>query len=187
VRPALLTHPPIPAPLHGVNPRTAKGQKWWDETRYIAYEGNNRHCWACAARTNRLDAHECYDIDFTKGIAVFVEVVALCKMCHAFIHSNRLTALTKAGIHALGYWEAVRDHGYSVLETGGFEPSPWARVNFEPGWTPPDDILYAPTVQWGEWRMVILDLTAKPKFKDRVEHDLFYEQKNMESLNRMNR
>jgi len=46
-KPEILLHPNIPKPLHGINPRTIKGQEWWDEKRQVAYKENNYCCWAC--------------------------------------------------------------------------------------------------------------------------------------------
>lgn len=93
-RPEILLHPSIPRALGGINPRTIKGPEWWDEVRKKVYIRNNYCCWACG--TFRLDcvppildAHEMYEYDCDKLEARMVEVVALCRDCHQFIHWRR--------------------------------------------------------------------------------------------------
>lgn len=95
VRPELLTHPHIPSSMAGVNPRTILGREWWDVVRKQAYLANNYNCCACGGNPSDrpLDAHEVYRFDYVDKTMTFVEVVALCKDCHAFIHSGCLHAL----------------------------------------------------------------------------------------------
>src|SRR3990167_9396936 len=82
--PAILLHPNIPKPMHGVNPRTIMGQEWWDEQRQRAYEENNFCCWACGVHKSQaayhkwLEAHECYEIDYIAGRMYMRIIVALC-------------------------------------------------------------------------------------------------------------
>ena len=183
-RPEILQHPPIPAPLHGVNPRSVLGKKWWDEQRYLAYEENDRFCWACGKRPDRLEAHECYDVDYEQGIAVFTEVVALCSLCHNFIHSNRLTIMVKKGIYTPEFFDMVRSHGMKVLREAGLQPSPHAMKNFDPHYELPDELLSSPVAAWEDWRMIVHGLDVPPKFANRGEHTAFYEKKNEEALGR---
>lgn len=95
-RPELLLHPSIPLHLSGKNPRTIKGQEWWDVVRREAYRKNNYHCEACgvyqldAEYKQTLDAHETYTYDYEKFEAYPSEVVALCYACHMFIHWRRM-------------------------------------------------------------------------------------------------
>ena len=95
-RPELLLHPSIPLHLSGKNPRTIKGQEWWDVVRREAYRKNNFCCWACgvfqleAEYKHTLDAHECYIYDYDKLEARPGEVVALCYACHMFIHWRQI-------------------------------------------------------------------------------------------------
>lgn len=94
-RPALLLHPPIPLTLSGVNPRTIRGAEWWDAIRKEAYAKYDYHCWACDVhrldtKSQRLDAHECYTYNYKRKRAYLVEVVALCRDCHYFIHWLRV-------------------------------------------------------------------------------------------------
>ena len=162
------------------------GAKWWKDIRYDAYEANNRHCWACARRRNRLEAHECYEIDYEQGIAEFTDVVALCSTCHHFIHSNRLVRMVQIGVYDVGIFNAVRGHGYHVLRQADLMPSPWARLNFEPDYILPDALRLAPFAAWNEWRMVIFGEEHYSKFADRAAHDAHYDQENLKALKRKN-
>ncbi len=184
-RPELLLHPPVPMPLHGVNPRTIMGGKWWEQTRYISYEKNNRHCWACIRKRDRLEAHECYDIDYEYGTATLDEVVALCSTCHHFIHSNRLVRMVEAGIYVESIYLAVRAHGYRVLAKAGLDPSPWARRNFEPDYEIPTELLTLPMATWNDWRMIVEGNDHASLFKDRATYDAHYEEENRKKLEAM--
>lgn len=95
-RPELLTHPNIPRAVHGLNPRTVKGRKWWDRVRREAYAENNGCCWACG-QFGPMEAHECYNIYYYAGILELREIVALCEDCHSFIHSGRLRMMVRDG------------------------------------------------------------------------------------------
>lgn len=121
IRPEILTHPNIPKPLHGLNPRTIKGDTWWKEVRKKAYAENNFCCWACgipkhrARFRNRLEAHEYYEIDYAKGSAEVIEVVALCIPCHHFIHSGRQISLFQKGDIIASKLFYVMRHGMAIL------------------------------------------------------------------------
>ena len=117
LRPDLLTHPNIPKPLHGINPRTIKGQKWWDVTRRKVYEKQNYKCAACGVHKSKakyhnwLECHESYTIDYNTGEVVIHELVALCHSCHNFIHSGRLEKLYLSD-------KITKDKFKSILEDG---------------------------------------------------------------------
>ncbi len=94
--PSILRHPTLPKALSGCAPRVIKGKEWWDKERRAAYRESGYRCAACGADPNEanflprpIEAHECYDIDYLKHVAVHVRTVGLCGACHAFIHIGR--------------------------------------------------------------------------------------------------
>jgi len=179
IRPGLLTHPNIPKPLHGMNPRTVLGSGWWNAARKVVYRENNFCCWACGnhkarAPLKRLEAHETYDIDYARGTAVFVEVVALCHFCHQFIHSGRLRILMMKGDVDPQKVVKVATHGYGILSQAGLEPSIWTRMNLEKDYTPSYEFLHGPFAEWSTWRLVIGDKEYPPKWKTEVEYQAHY-------------
>lgn len=99
LRPSLLCEPNIIKPLHWMNPRTIKGQKWWDRERRLAYAKNDYYCMACWVHKNKakyhkwLEAHEVYSINFDECSYTLKEIVPLCYSCHNFIHLGRLQAI----------------------------------------------------------------------------------------------
>lgn len=126
-RPELLLHPCIPQPMWGINPRTIKGRAWWDETRRAAYAENNHCCWACGVHMSQakykpgLEAHEAYKIDFARGRMTYVETVALCYMCHAYIHAMRTEMAVRTGEISRLIFEDIVAHGDAVLARAGID------------------------------------------------------------------
>jgi hypothetical protein len=120
-RPAILSSPNIPKPLHGLNPRTIMGAEAWDALRKKVYASTQFHCAACGvhkseAKKHRwLEAHETYDIDYAKGIATLTEIVPLCHYCHNFIHSGRLRMLARSKDISAQDVREIMAHGVAVL------------------------------------------------------------------------
>jgi len=145
--PSLLLEQQIPMPLHGVNPRTILGNKWWDKERHKAYERNNNHCWACGTHRDDalfhkwLEGHEIYERDYSKGILIFKEVCALCPACHMYIHSGRLQALVNRRV-------IKESDALYVLKRGD-------AIIYESGLTKPNVPDEANSIPWNDWRMVI--------------------------------
>jgi len=135
LRPELLLHHTIPPSLYGVNPRTIRGREWWDVVRREAYAKNNYHCEACgiyqldAKYFQRLEAHECYTFDTNTCTATFIEVVALCHSCHAYIHRAQLLAQRKRS-----RYEAILAHGIKVLSDAGLFLPDFSEVSEDPFW-----------------------------------------------------
>jgi hypothetical protein len=183
-QPELLTHPNIPDPMQGLNPRTVKGESWWNETRQLAYAQFDYRCWACATHKDtaiflhRLEAHESYEIDYEIGVVRLKEVVALCHACHNFIHSGRLWALYSKGEISRDKIMFVLGHGINICKTNGLQPF-FAAYLFKSmlhgntreealdfakqqgGWFPPNV-----TVPWEKWRMIIDDKAYASKFEN---------------------
>ncbi len=193
-RPDILTHPNIPKPLHGTNPRTIMGQDWWDEQRQIAYKVNNYHCWACSiskymARYHYwLEAHEYYSIDYVNGKATLVEIVALCHSCHNFIHSGRLQAMLGKGECTREKVLDILEHGFKICRRHDLTPF-WGtrlfyltefkgmntrgalkalKMSHELPATTEDH------VRWDQWRLVFNDKEYKGQFKTFEDWEEFY-------------
>lgn len=184
-RPELLQMPWIPLPLSGVNPRSILGPAWWNQTRKAAYEGNAGCCWACGVEGARagyrrgLEGHEVYDHFWPAARLVYLETVALCYSCHAFIHVGRLCTQAALGAVSPGELERVLRHGQDVLRAANLQPA-WhtAEVLHARGLGPPPpvpDRLLLHELQalrsnrWDTWRMVIGDMEFPPKYADEAE------------------
>lgn len=115
-KPEILCTPPIIPPLHGLNPRTIKGSKWWDIKRREAYETNMHHCWVCGVGNTRLEGHEVYKYTFTRFEARLIYVCALCWKCHNFIHRGRLLVLCQAGKIPQEKYIEVSARGLHILK-----------------------------------------------------------------------
>lgn len=189
LRISILAHPNIPKPLHGVNPRTIMGQKWWDFTRRTSYAKNNFCCWACGTHKTQssyrqwLEGHEFYKVDYESGRMEFIEVVALCHMCHSFIHSGRLLALLRKGEVSSYKAEDVIERGMDLLEAIGLPPTTGAllvKAHLE-GKDERSALHEAiirgvdlsanreTKVQWEDWRLVFNGEEHPPVFATRAE------------------
>ncbi|MDV3002453.1 MAG: hypothetical protein N5P05_004108 (plasmid) [Chroococcopsis gigantea SAG 12.99] len=121
-RPELLLHPNIPKPLHGVNPRTILGRKWWDEQRKIAYARYDDLCWACGIHKTEakyhqwLEAHEVYKIDYSTGKVEMVEICALCHSCHQYIHDGRMQKLFNHGQFSFQKYIDILSRGEKIIK-----------------------------------------------------------------------
>ena len=172
LRPELLTHPNIPKPLHGLNPRTLMGKKWWDIERRKSYAVNNYHCHSCGsfhpyeeARQRfeelKLHAHECYDIDYENCTIKLKEIVALCECCHNYIHSGRLGALYDQGyLDEEACWTII-SHGERILSENNLKKL--VKV---------DERCY--NKEWNKWCLVLDGKKYYSKFKNEEEWEKHY-------------
>jgi len=164
-RPELLLHPNIPAPLHGLAPRTIMGSKWWEATREAAYRKAHYCCLACGVHKSKakfrqwLEAHETYQIDWHKGRSEYIETVALCHCCHNYIHSGRLEALLEEGRISHAKFAAIHRHGDEILAKAGLAKKVTLVSNEAP---------------WGKWRLVFNGKLYKPKYKTKKAWERAY-------------
>jgi hypothetical protein len=181
--PQILLHPNIPKPLHGLNPRSIFGKEWWDIERKKAYEVNNFCCWACGIDKNKakhhrwLEAHECYEIDYSTGIAEMKMISALCHLCHNYIHNGRLQELLNVSSITIEFYNEVMFHGSNLLaermENIGF----------------PKELLFLQStlislemvklkmvenVDWKDWKLIIDGKEYSPIHKSYEEWLKFY-------------
>lgn len=146
-RPDLLLRPNIPKPLHGVNPRSIKGEMWWYEQRNDAYKKYRYCCWACGVFKPRakyhpwLEAHESYIIDYKHGVVKLKEIVALCHACHNYIHDGRMQILVSKKTMTEKKMMDILDHGEAVLRKAGYK-------KFRP--SPPEKC-----ADWDKWRLLL--------------------------------
>ena len=120
LNPKIITHPHIPKPLHGMNPRSILGDIWWNKTRKEAYDRYNNHCISCgvhkteAKKYKWLEAHENYSINYETGQVNIISIEPLCHYCHNFIHSGRLQMIEgkeKTRIEVI----EILNHGLDIL------------------------------------------------------------------------
>jgi hypothetical protein len=183
--PSILTHPNIPKPLHGVNPRTVMGQKWWDVKRKEAYASTAFRCLACDIQKRRakyhkwLEAHEYYDYDYLTGTLTLQRVIPLCHSCHNFIHSGRLYAMYEKGEVPFQKITDILEHGLGILSENGLKAFFGTievaellgiKTDVEPEIPEPCE------VKWHEWKMVIEGKEYFSNFKDEEEWANFYGQ-----------
>jgi len=186
MNPALLTHPNIPKPLHGLNPRTLLGQEWWDERRHAAYAKEIYHCWACGVHKSNalyhrwLEGHETYNIDYEHGRAEMIEVVALCHACHNFIHSGRLVAEWRVKHISQDKALTILRHGFDVLEAAHLEAFWVAHASYAEisGIRSHELLGYGRDIKmqvpWADWRLVMLGNEYEPLHKSFEEWQAFY-------------
>jgi hypothetical protein len=175
--------------MHGLNPRLLLGQDWWDRQRHAAYAKRNFHCWACGIprRDAVLEGHEEYEVNYEVGRMTFLRVVALCPLCHSFVHSGRLTAKHRQGKLDGDTFKFIITHGLDILERAGLLPWPptvemvllearssgWRKIgNYSiakltkllaqsnAGFREPSSF-----AEWGLWRLVIDGREFEPIYK----------------------
>lgn len=164
VRPDLLLHPNIPKPLHGVNPRSIKGDAWWDKTRKEVYKKNNNCCFACGVHRydakyhQWLEAHESYEINYETGEVKLIEIVALCHSCHNYIHDGRMKAQVAAnGLIEIDKFNDIIEHGNRLV--ANIEPMP---------------VFEGIIADWNEWHLVFEGKKYYSRFKSYSDWSAHY-------------
>ena len=175
LKPEVLMHPNIPKPLHGLNPRTIKGQEWWDVERKKAYASTGYRCIACgiektmAKKFKWLEAHEDFIIDYKKGTCTIKEIIPLCHYCHSFIHSGRLRMIMGCDKSEDEVIE-ILEHGINILRESNLKGF-WATLDFAfslgvntVGVSPYKSTGYE--AEWGSWRLILEGKEYEGLFKD---------------------
>lgn len=187
LKPEILSHPNIPKPLHGIAPRTIMGQKWWDKTRKEVYATADYHCIACGvykevARGHAwLEAHEYWDIDYSKGEAKVESIEPLCHYCHNFIHSGRLTNIL-GGEKSEDEVKEILEHGFKILSEN--------KLSCFPGTLELAKSIKAKTygvksydipesgVGWNDWKLIFNGEEYKSQFENYEAWQEYYDNKN---------
>ena len=191
----LLLHPNIPTALHGVNPRSILGQKWWDVQRQIAYAKHDYHCWGCGVHKSVakyhqwLEAHEVYDIDYGTGRIEMTAICALCHSCHNYIHDGRMQKLFEKNQLSFQKYIDVLAHGERLIKTylaqvaTNYQGQSW-KMPFEPTlpfqYAFPDLVIpelsrpVPSTVEWHQWHLVVEDKEYYSRFCDAQEWSDYY-------------
>ena len=184
LRPEILTHPNVPKPLHGVNPRIIFGQAWWDKTRQKVYEETNYHCIACGVHKlhaeiyARLEAHEFWNIDYNTGRCEVTSIVPLCHSCHMFIHSGRMSALVGTDMETETVIQIIK-HGYKILKQNNLKAyhvvaELAAKLGVDTLGVPSYDIVPNPNLGWEDLYMVYEGQEFPARFKNLEEWKLEY-------------
>lgn len=151
--PEILLHPQIPQPLHGVNPRTVRGNIWWQGERRQALQESHGYCMACGVHRSKakyhrwLECHEQYNIYYDLGKMVYIKAVAICHSCHNFIHRGRLEALYRQRKISKQKYIDIINHGTAILKKYGLKPISFSEKKVAP---------------WDDWRLVIGPLEYPP-------------------------
>jgi hypothetical protein len=149
--------------MHGVNPRTIIGKKRWDKVRVRAYNRNNDCCWVCGVHRSRapvkrwLEAHEIYDIDYKKGRMKLREIVALCRLCHSYVHRRRIEILVDKKKIQPKFLRRVLAHGERILNRTGAKPW-YNEAKMEKG-------IASSKVKWHKWHLIFEGKKYYSKFK----------------------
>lgn len=182
VNPSILTHPNIPKPLHGFNPRTILGKEWWDIARK---KNDNGFCNACGIAKKDtpekwLEGHEFYKINYFNGEVRFDHVVNICHKCHNFIHSGRLYMLHNEGKIPLSKVLNILNHGFKILEanklqcfSGTYEVARYYNVNTLN--VKPYKTYGNPNLKWNDWHLLLFGKKYYSKFKSYEEWEKFYQ------------
>jgi hypothetical protein len=195
-RPELLLHPNIPKPLHGINPRTILGQKWWNARRQLAYAEQDYHCWACGVHKTSakyhqwLEAHEVYNIDYSTGRVEMEDICALCHSCHQYIHDGRMQKLLEQGKLSFEKYLDILAHGERIVKAYlrkvavNYRGEAWkqpfeATMPFQdtfpnvsvPGLPRP----VQSSAEWQEWHLVVEGQEYYTRFSDIQEWADYYQ------------
>ena len=90
------------------------------------YNLHDYRCFACGVHcdesqgiSGRLDAHEDYRYNYINCTITLKRIVALCTLCHSYIHQGRMNALYDKGVIDESECEFIINHGERVLTGEG--------------------------------------------------------------------
>jgi len=175
--PEILCQPQIIKPLHGLNPRTILGTKWWNTHRQEAYESTDYHCLACGVHKKDapfhkwLEGHEDYDINFEKHKYSLKRIIPLCHACHNYIHAGRLKILMNNGTIGINRYYRILDRGDSIIKREGLN-----KDNLIMEVCAGDKSKFFPENNgtWDEWHLVIDGKKYYSKFDNYNDWRLYY-------------
>jgi len=165
LEPKLLLHPNIPKPMHGVNPRSIKGEDWWNTTRREIYEKQDFRCAACGTHKTEaefhqwLEAHESYTINYKTGVMRLKKIYGLCHCCHSYIHTGLLAAKLRKKQITKFTKSYIERRGASVLVAANL-----SRKEVNPG----------EIAAWDKWHLVFGGKKYYSKFKSYDEWRAHY-------------
>lgn len=164
--PRLLIAPNIPKPMHSVCPREILGRAWWDKYRKQVYASTDHHCKACGVHKYEakgekwLEAHEVYDIDYSKARMTFIKAVPLCNYCHMYIHDGRMNNLVQLGKMSHAKYAAVIQHGDAILaETHLRKPTLEERELMI------QEKMNGNELRWEDWRLILNGIEYPPVYQ----------------------
>lgn len=160
--PEILEQPLIPPPLHGVNPRSIMGRSAWDKMRKTIYAKHGYRCAACGTTSRSalikpyLEAHERFEIDYSKQTMTLIGMEPLCHACHSFVHSGLLELRLHYRKISKTDVASILGNGVGVLEqTGGVIPIAANKLCRKLGLSHNLQIAeMPPPSRWSGWKMV---------------------------------
>jgi hypothetical protein len=171
-KPELLTLPNIPKPLHGLNPRTVLGSKWWNVERRKAYQSTNNHCEACGVHKLEqkgrqiLEGHEVYFTDYEQGTCTYLRTAPLCPPCHQYIHDGRLLWLLQTGQITHQRYTFIIKRGDGILNEAGLSrPSLRLRDRYVIKLQQNGKL-----ARWDTWKLVIGEMEVPTPYKSLEEY-----------------
>ncbi len=184
LRPDILTHPHIPKPLHGLNPRSIMGNEAWEKVKKETSKKTGYTCYACGVhRINAkkhpwLEAHEAWEFNYESGICTVPQIVPLCHYCHKFIHSG-LLAIDHTSKEIK---KEILTHGFTILNQNNL--SCFAITydlailyNVDTLNVMPYDYEFNPDLNWLDFKLSWNGKIYDSKFKSYSEWKKFYSTK----------
>lgn len=185
LHPKILTHPNIPKPLHGINPRTIFGDDWWRIEKTNCYKSFDFCCAACGVHKSDalehqwLEAHEYYKFNYIDGSVKFIKTVPLRHYCHNFIHSGRMAILIDKKQISTELVKSILSHGFNILKKNSLKCFPFTlqlanKLGVDAKNVKPFAIKANPNLTWKDWHLIIEGEKYYSKFKNKDEWIYFY-------------